>query len=248
MKGRTARTLLFGVLMTLASQAGSEAVSDMLVCNPNDRTAEPVIYSFDGELLLRDNNPKFPYKNILTIDKNVYLYFGFEIPKYKMATLEREYKKYEEMKASSWKTVAEINNFKRYCEGAPDDHTYHNFSFFKSVQKSLQDSKQCIDYLTKENRCISITFVDVKLRSYERCSDISGIADRYLNFKEPAVTLSDFDQVKLTINLDVMQVIEERIFSDGSGFKAERFVCKSLGMSPPEIDRSQSITPILLDI
>ena len=245
-KGEYMRTILIALFTTLATQVSSEAASGMLVCNPNDISEEPVVYSFDGEFLLRDNNPKFPYMNLLTVQENIFLYFGYELSEYKMAKLDRELEKYSKIKADVWKIKTEIKNFKRYCKVASKNSTYTNFTMHKNFSKSLRESNQCIDPLTRKDRCDYSFEVDYKLLPSERCSNISQLEDNYIP-RQPSLSFEDFDQVKLTINLNSMKVIEERISSD-TGLSAERFVCKSLGIIPPEIDKSQSITPIPKDI
>ena len=68
----------------------------------------------------------------------------------------------------------------------------------------------------------------------------------------PTVTFEDLDHVKITIDFTNMIVIEERYspFSEWrkNRFSAAEYQCQSLGITVPEIDTSQSLTPIGRDL
>ena len=67
----------------------------------------------------------------------------------------------------------------------------------------------------------------------------------------PQAEIQDLDQVKLTLDLSRMVVREER-YSPSSAqpqkFSVEEYQCQSLGVTVPEIDTSQSLTPIGRDL
>ena len=66
----------------------------------------------------------------------------------------------------------------------------------------------------------------------------------------PQAEIQDLDQVKLTLDLSRMVVIEERYSPSTVSTKlsGEVYQCQSLGVTVPEIDTSQSLTPIGRDL
>jgi len=73
------RKLLIPLLMTLATQAGADdkAISGMLACSSNENNMAPIIYTFDGEHLLRDNQLENPFENIASLTNTTDLHFAF---------------------------------------------------------------------------------------------------------------------------------------------------------------------------
>ena len=73
------RKLLIALLMTVATQAGADdkATSGMLVCSSNENNMAPIIYTFDGEHLLRDNQLENPFENIASLTNTTDLHFAF---------------------------------------------------------------------------------------------------------------------------------------------------------------------------
>ena len=72
------RILAAMLLIGLASEAWAKSdISGMLACNPNDENKKPVIYVFDGEYLLRDNDLAYPFRNIASLPQKTEMYFSY---------------------------------------------------------------------------------------------------------------------------------------------------------------------------
>ena len=72
------RILAAMLLIGLASEAWAQSdISGMLSCNPNDEDKKPVIYVFDGEYLLRDNDLAYPFRNIASLPQKTEMYFSY---------------------------------------------------------------------------------------------------------------------------------------------------------------------------
>ena len=66
------------LLIGLASEAWAKSdKSGMLACNPNDENKKPVIYVFDGEYLLRDNDLAYSFRNIASLPQKTEMYFSY---------------------------------------------------------------------------------------------------------------------------------------------------------------------------
>ncbi len=84
------------------------------------------------------------------------------------------------------------------------------------------------------------------------CEDIRNLTrEKLADLVKPQAEIQDLDQVKLTLDLSRMVVREER-YSPSSAqpqkFSGEEYQCQSLGITVPEIDTSQSLTPIGRDL
>ena len=72
------RILAAMLLIGLASEAWAKSdKSGMLACNPNDENKKPVIYVFDGEYLLRDNDLAYPFRHIASLPQKTEMYFSY---------------------------------------------------------------------------------------------------------------------------------------------------------------------------
>ena len=92
------------------------------------------------------------------------------------------------------------------------------------------------------------------------CEDIVTLETEKLLDLVPflPVPIERLTHVKLTLNLSSMVVIEERYEptqdkaissrSENKRFVGEEYQCQSLGITAPEIDTSQSLTPIGRDL
>ena len=56
------------LLLGLASEGWAESgIYGMLACNPNDKDKKPVLYAFDGEYLIRDNELAYPFQFLASL-------------------------------------------------------------------------------------------------------------------------------------------------------------------------------------
>ena len=65
------------LLLGLASEGWAESgISGMLACNPNDKDKKPVLYAFDGEYLIRDNELAYPFQFLASLPNKNEIYFA----------------------------------------------------------------------------------------------------------------------------------------------------------------------------
>lgn len=225
-------------LMIVASSASALDRSGMFVCTPLLSIEKPIIYSFDGEYLIRDNNLKVPFTKVSSLTDNMDLYFAFE-PTYiagRKLALQRLLQQDADL------ITTELAEFTNHC----DDYYSRNDTLETYYQRDSNSEKVVLQPI--------LNLVDAigDLSCAETKDDIG-------KFLAP-VADEEFNHVKLTINFDKMWVIEERIrrggdverrnmnLSEFDGAEARKYECKSLGIDVPQVDTSESIVPLASNI
>ena len=107
------RTILVIIFMTLATQANAADRSGMFVCTPLSSSDKPIIYSFDGKFLIRDNNLEVPFTKVSSLTEIMDLYFAFE-PTY-MGGQKRALQGLLEKDADL--LASELADFTNHCSG-----------------------------------------------------------------------------------------------------------------------------------
>lgn len=220
--------------MTLATQVGADdkVTSGMLACSSNENNMAPIIYAFDGEHLLRDNQLENPFEKIASLSNTTDLYFAF-VPR-----------KIVKLKADAAKSLTEkpdlvrkkLESFLLFCQISSRNTNFRQFQFTEKANNEvhLPDMGACGSTLDK---------------LYERLAE----------YVKPSI--SDYDHVKLTLDFANLKVVEE-IYSPyspqedrltsrlrrGKTFQHNLYTCKSLGVTIPKIDTSQSLAPIGKDL
>lgn len=231
------RTITAIILATIASGVNALDRSGMFVCTPLSSDQKPIIYSFDGEYLIRDNNLKVPFTKVSSLTESMDLYFAFE-PTYqggKKLALQRL------LRSDGDLLTSELANFTNHCKSSLELYTLEAYyqDSKRSEKKQLQPILNLIDAVGNLS-----------------CLKPKQEIEEFLS----PVTEEDFNHIKLTINFDKMWVIEERIKNGGAiesneklfgsfqGANALKYQCKSLGIDVPEVDTSEAIVPLASNI
>jgi hypothetical protein len=257
------RAAIIALMLMIGSQAGAESeVSGMLACNPNKTGAKPVIYAFDGKYLLRDNQKKTPFQHIASIAGFLEIYFAF-VPTVTMRRQQRDFenavKQFKQDIENTGKTlngpkaskyIKEFDNFQEWCSR----NTVNGGSFRRYAVNIIDNP-----YVTYFEQ----NFLDVAAGTQVKltCENTKGkTVHDFVHLKYRGVPptngpyenvdVNEFNQFKVTVDLNKMTVRQEiyaplgKIGQKNRSFDAEEFRCQSLGIDVPEIDVSESITPI----
>lgn len=230
------RKILAITLMIAASSASALDRSGMFVCTPQSSQDKPIIYSFDGEYLIRDNNLQVPFTKVSSLTDNMDLYFAFE-PTY-MA--DRKFALRKLLQDDSELITSELADFTKFC----------NSKYTEGIKlKSFYE-----DYDSRSGK-LQLEPVSNLVGVFGNLSCHKKTKESVENFFAP-ITDEEYHHVKLTINFDKMWVIEERVQNGGVSQKYEdfnekmavKYQCKSLGIDVPEVDTSESIVPLASNI
>ena len=231
------RLLVFLYILLAPSWTLSESISGMLACNPNEASKKPVIYAFDGEYLIRDNDLEYPFQKIVSLPNKTEMYFA-----YKPSEKQVEAPKKRLLKALSFFSYLEgWETFNvRYAPLGCSGRSATFKDYLSSLARSL-GGKFNIDECTFELPSETLQYRDILSLTEDRVRELIP--------EMPPLRLEDLDQIKLTIDLSEMKVIEE-IYSPSvrtenpAAFSGSQYKCQSLGITVPKIDTSRSRTPI----
>lgn len=234
------RTFLIALMMTLASHAGAGSdLSGMLACNPNDPDEKPVLYAFDGEYLLRDNDFAYPFQHLASLPNQTELYFAYTHSSNQISEAQDRLINILE----HWDNNVEwifasrrLDNEYGKCmfpKGPIAAQRFH-IALFAELLGGIYNEEEASFELPN----VTLSCDDLKNLTRD---DVMELAPK------PQVDIKDLDQVKLTIDLSRMLILEERYSPDSNRsrrFSGEAYQCQSLGITAPEIDTSKSVTPI----
>ncbi len=245
-------TVAVFIMSVSISHTASER-SGMLACNPNDETKKPVIYAFDGKHLIKNNDPTIPYKYLSSITDQFDVYFAF------MPT--DEYSKrlflfnnlkpfFTENKDVISKVITNIeflcsNQSQFGCH--PDTWGVDTWVLYQSPLKKLNLRwKELLAERDKIKKVLGRFWAGISAQ------DFAEEAQKTINFISQKEILydinTDFYHVKLTLDFEEMRVIEQSSLRIGqkkrTKFVNNTYECQSLGVTVPEIDTSESTTPI----
>ena len=232
------RTILAIIFMTFATQASTADRSGMFVCTPDSSEEKPIIYMFDGNYLIRDNNLEIPFTKVSSLTDYLDLYFAFEPTSYG----ERKLILQQIISQHPERFVQNLQVFSESCST-----TESFYDFFEVTGHKL---KEIINFRDQK---ISWVFKSIKCDRYKTKTQLEDLLSPIEN--------KDFNHKKLTINFNNMTVIEETIFEGGiwtgrngivsggiNGNETQKkYQCKSLGIDVPEVDTSKSIVPLASD-
>lgn len=230
------RNILAIIFITFSTQASAADRSGMFVCTPDSSEEKPIIYMFDGNYLIRDNNLEIPFTKVSSLTDYLDLYFAFEPTLYgeRKLILQQIINQHPERFGQNLQVFSEA------C--------FTGDNFYDFFEVSGHKLKEIINFRDQK---ISRVFKSIKC-------DRSKIKIQLEDLLSP-ITNEDLHHKKLTINFDNMTVIEETIFNGGrytSNKKAnnyggseiqKKYQCKSLGIDVPELDTSKSIVPLASD-
>ena len=245
-------TVVLFIISVAISHTASER-SGMLACNPNDKTKKPVIYAFDGKHLIKDNDPTIPYKHLSSITDQFDVYFAF-VPT-------DEYTK----------RLVFFNNLKPFFTENKDviSKVIKNIEFLCSTRSKIlcdpnrwedddrflyQSPLEKLNFSWKELLAERDKIKKVLGRFWagNSAQDFVKEAQKTINFVSQKEILYDinteFYHVKLTLDFEEMRVIEQSSLRieqiKRTEFVNNTYECQSLGVTVPEIDTSESTTPI----
>jgi len=233
------RNILAITLVIIASGVSALDRRGMFVCTPMSSAEKPIIYAFDGEHLLRDNNLEVPFSKLSSLADNLDLYFAFEPTVLGRVKLTMQSLPHDEREL----LASEFKDFSKFCGKSFNDFKTIE-DYYELVHKKQNVELQPIQKLIKQFRGTECKFI----------TNMDG---------KPFIPISedDFNHVKLTINFEKMWVIEERLQRGGDAYnyvgqyisglsssKSKKYQCKSLGIDVPDVDTSKSIVPLASNI
>ena len=245
------RILAVIVLFGLASEGWAETgISGMIACNRNDKDKKPVIYAFDGEYLMRDNELAYPFQFLASLPNKNEIYFAYTHGKFHTAVRD------EKARQAEWYlsrlteygiTETRLQRVHKHCVADDEAFQRNLYTLASKIGGSVNDYGSII--IPSRNLTFS-------------CEDIVTLDSKELVnlIPFPPVTIEELTYVKLTLNLSSMIVIEERyepeptneqaylLIEKTTKFSGEEYQCQSLGITAPKIDTSQSLTPIGKDL
>ena len=233
------------LLLGLASEGWAESgISGMLACNPNDKDKKPVLYAFDGEYLIRDNELAYPFQFLASLPNKNEIYFAYTHGQFHIDERNRrikEAKKYH----SRLQAFSSIDSISNVCN--PEDAMFA--PTVQALASHLNGTYQLDGGIKISDRNLTLSCEDIVTLETEKLLDLVPFLP---------VPIERLTHVKLTLNLSSMVVIEERYEptqdkaissrSENKRFVGEEYQCQSLGITAPEIDTSQSLTPIGRDL
>lgn len=260
------RFVIIALMLIFALQARADSdVSGILACNPNKTGAKPVIYAFDGKYLLRDNQKRTPFQHIASIAGFLEVYFAF-VPSRKMYQRLNDIEQYrQDLKEAQ-------DNIQKKVDGPNGQKYVEAFAEFQDWCQYYNSNPSVWLYgrhlggtkATKYENYFLRNFVELNVGVAQplNCENTKGkkltdfikssedLRKDYLDFSFSEFETNAFDQIKLTVDLSKMAVRQEvykpRWESENrtAAFSGLEFQCQSLGIDVPEIDVSESITPI----
>lgn len=231
------RLLVFLYILLAPTWTLSESISGMLACNPNETSEKPVIYAFDGEYLIRDNDLEYPFQKIVSLPNKTEMYFAYKPSEKQINAPKKRF-----LNAFTYFSLLEqigVLNPNRSSWGC----SRHSVR----IQFMLADLAHALGGEYNKNQC-TFELPNLTLK-YRDILSLTKDKIKQLMPEETPLQIENLDQVKLTIDLSKMKVIEE-IYSpsaharDPAAFLGTQYQCQSLGVTVPKIDTSRSRTPI----
>ena len=192
------------LLLGFASEGWAEAsISGMLACNPNNKDKKPVIYAFDGEYLIRDNELAYPFQFLASLPNKNEIYFAYTHGRFHTAERNMKVIRAEEYLSKLTRyglTEERLQRIRKDC--VADDIVFQkNLKYFASyIGGSVNDYGSIV--IPDRNLTFSCEEI-VTLESKELVNLVPF----------PPVPIEELTHVKLTLNLSSMIVIEERYVS-----------------------------------
>ena len=248
-------TVAVFIMSVVISHTASER-SGMLACNPNDKTKKPVIYAFDGKHLIKDNDPTIPYKHMASITDQFDVYFAL-VPTVDYQERKAEYNKARAFAIENYETIQKVisdvyilcfQNHADKCNLATSNPFGKTLTLDLISEGFNFSPQELLKWQNKIKLYLNI-YSDIKaFKLFEFKAKNKKLIDSFVEKKLTYNLNTDFHHVKLTLDFEEMRVIEQSSLRieqiKRTEFVNNTYECQSLGVTVPEIDTSESTTPI----